>query len=32
MMGGITPEMLIFKGMCVLCPPYTFRPLICFGY
>ena len=21
--GGITPEMLIFRGKCELCPPYT---------
>lgn len=27
-MIGITPAVLTFKGICVLCPPYTFLPTI----
>jgi len=30
--GGITPEVLIFNGRCVLWPPYIFRPTILFAY
>ena len=31
-MIGITPAVLTRSGMCVLCPPYIFRPTIRFAY
>ena len=29
---GITPAVFTRNGMCVLCPPYIFRPTIRFAY
>ncbi len=31
-MGGITPDVLILSGKCVLCPPYILRPTIRLAY
>ena len=31
-MIGMTPAIEIFSGMCVLCPPYIFRPTTRFAY
>jgi hypothetical protein len=30
--GGMTPEVLSFKGRCVLCPPYILLPMIRLAY
>ena len=31
-MGGMTPDVLILSGRCVVCPPYIFLPTIRFAY
>jgi len=31
-MGGMTPDVLILRGRCVVCPPYIFRPTILLAY